>query len=108
MSDWVSTIANIWTMVQTINKNVTSILNMETKAMAAIDDLNAAVTTLAGNFTTLDTAIQAEIAALTAALAAGNTAAVETAATNIGAVSAQMATDAAALTASLAPAAPTT
>lgn len=73
--------------------------------MAAIDDLNTAVATLAGNFTTLDTAIQAEIAALTTALANGNTAAVSAAAANIAAVSAKMVNDAVSLQASI-PSAP--
>ncbi len=84
-----------------IHNKLNLILQRLETNMAAIDDLGAAVTTLAANFVTLDTAIQAEITALTAALAAGNTVAVEAAATNISAVSAKMATDATALTASL-------
>jgi hypothetical protein len=82
------------------------ILAQGVKEMAAIDDLNAAVATLAANFTTLDTAVQAEITALTAALAAGNTAAVSAAAANIAAVSSKMAADAASLTSSLPPVTP--
>ncbi len=82
------------------------ILNRLDLIMAALDDLNTAVTQLAANFTALDTAIQAEIKALTDALAAGNPVAVSTAAANISAVSAKMATDAAALVASV-PVAPT-
>jgi hypothetical protein len=73
--------------------------------MAAVDDLNNAVSTLGQNFVTLDAAIQAEVAALKAALAADNTTAIAAAATNISQVSAKMATDAAALSASVGPAA---
>jgi hypothetical protein len=78
-----------------------TISTQETKIMVAIDDLNTALTTLVANFTTLDTAIQAELVAITAALASGNTAAIEAAVTNIGTVSGKMAADAAALTQSL-------
>lgn len=77
------------------------LLMKERMTMAAIDDLNAAVATLSTNFTAADAAIQAEIAALTAALASNNTAAIQTAVTNIGAISANMASDTAALAASL-------
>lgn len=73
--------------------------------MAAIDDLNAAVATLASNMAASDTAIQTEIAALTASLASGDSAAIETAVSNISAVSSKMAADTASLTASLPPAA---
>ena len=72
--------------------------------MAEIDDLNNAVATLVTNFTTLDAAIQAEIAALLAALKTNNAPAVEAAAQNISQVSAKMTADAASLTASLPPA----
>ena len=84
----------IMSMLQTL-------LKQESKLMAAIDDLNAAVATLSTSFAAADTAIQNEIAALTAALASNNTAAVSAAATNISAISAKMATDTAALVASL-------
>ena len=78
-----------------------TISNQESKMATAMDDLNTAVTTLAANFGTLDTAIQAELAAITAALASNNTAGIAAAVTSIGTVSAKMAADAAALTASL-------
>lgn len=80
---------------------VCELLAKDTKIMAAIDDLNAAVATLSTNFTAADAAIQAEIAALETALSSGNDTAVEAAATNISAISSKMATDTAALVASL-------
>lgn len=103
MPVWLYGWRDLQAQLSRIEAKINALTAQETKAMAAIDDLNTAVTTLAGNFTTLDQAIQAEIAALKAALAAGNDAAIETAATNIGNVSAKMAADAQALTASLTP-----
>ena len=91
-----------WAIV--LQNSIDFLIQQETTTMAAIDDLNAAVTTLTTNFAAADTAIQAEITALTAALAANNTAAIEAAATNISAISTKMATDTAALAASLRPA----
>ena len=79
---------------------------LEKQIMAAIDDLNDAVSDMQAAATASDYAIHAEIAALLAALATNNTAAVEAAAQNISAVSAKMATDTAAMTASVAPPAP--
>ena len=69
--------------------------------MTAIDDLNGAVTALTDGFTTLDTAIQAELTAITGALASNNTTAIETSVANISKITSTMAADAAALTASL-------
>ena len=79
------------------------LLQQDKNLMTKIDDLNNAVSTLAGNFVTLDTAIQAEIAAIKNALAADDTTAIETAVANIGKVSSSMAADAASLSDSLAP-----
>ena len=89
-----------------LQSTLDQLLTQETKVMAAIDDLNAAVATLTSNFTNADAAIQAEITALTAALAANNTAAISAAAANISAISSKMATDTAALAASLPPPVP--
>jgi hypothetical protein len=71
--------------------------------MAAIDDLNNAVTALASGFANLDAAVQAELAALKAAVAANNTAGIEAAVTGIGSVTSKMAADAAALSLLLLP-----
>ena len=86
-----------------IARKLDAIEQQGSKIMAAIDDLNSAVSALTSAFATLDTAVQAEIAALQAALAANNSAAVEAAVTNISAITSKMATDAAAMSASVAP-----
>jgi hypothetical protein len=88
------------------------IINQEKTTMAAIDDLNNAVTSLATGFGALDAAVHAELTALVAAQAAGNDAAITQAVANISQITGQMATDAQALTASIpaattAPAPPT-
>jgi nicotinate-nucleotide pyrophosphorylase len=76
------------------------ILAKGVEAMAAVDDLNAAVAQLASSITALDNAIQNEIAALVAANAAGNTAAVSAAAANILTASGKITADTAELVAS--------
>jgi hypothetical protein len=96
---------------QKLDRMIDILLQIRTqgvKNMAALDD---AVATLQANFTTLDSAIQAEIAALQAALAANNQTGVNQAIANISQVSSKMADDAKALTDSTAappPTAPTT
>lgn len=89
------------------------ILKQEKLNMAAIDDLNAAVTGLATGFTALDAAVQDEIRALTDALASAGggidpatTTAIQQAVANISAITASMAGDAARLTGSI-PSVPT-
>src|SRR3974390_2369223 len=73
--------------------------------MTIEDDLSAAIATLTANMTAFDAAVQQEITALQAALAANDfstlSTAVQGAITNIGTVSTQMATDTAALVASV-------
>lgn len=69
--------------------------------MAAQDDLNAAVATLGTNIIAHDVAVQAEIKALTDALAAGDTTAVAAAAAAISTASATIASETAAMVASL-------
>lgn len=69
--------------------------------MTAIDDLNAAVAALTSGFTALDAAVQAELTAITTALASDNTTAIEASVTNISNITSTMAKDSAALTASL-------
>ena len=69
--------------------------------MAAIDDLNGAVSALSANFATLDAAIQQGVAAILAGVSSNDDAAVEAAAQAIGTVSTKMATDAASITAAL-------
>jgi hypothetical protein len=83
----------------TIEQKVDSIMALE-------DDLNAAVVALATAFATLDTAVQAELVAIKAALAAQGaspalTDAVNQGIANIGHVTSSLAADAAKLTASL-------
>lgn len=91
--------------VDALAATLDAVLKLEKATMSQIDDLKAAVATLGQSFTTLDAAIQAEIAALKAAVAANDPAAIQAAVTNISDVSSKMATDAAALSASQAPAA---
>lgn len=74
--------------------------------MTALDNLNTAIIALAAQVTTLtsdvvtnDKAIQTEIAALVAAMGAGNDAAVQTAADQISQLSAAIGTQAAAVAA---------
>jgi hypothetical protein len=62
-----------------------TIIADEGKDMAAIDDLNAAVTSLTTEVGTVVTEMNTLMADLTAALAAGNSTAIETAVTNINA-----------------------
>ena len=62
-----------------------TIISDEGKDMAAIDDLNAAVTSLTTEVGTVVTEMNTLMADLTAALAAGNSPAIETAVTNINA-----------------------
>lgn len=77
------------------------ILEREEKLMSASDDLNNAVSALALGFGSLDTAVQSELAAMTAAVAAYNTSAITQAISNISTITSKMATDASALTASI-------
>src|SRR6202165_5805565 len=68
------------------------------KIMSQADDLNNAVTALTTGFAALDSAVQAELVAIAAALAAGApNPAITQAVANIGAITGKMATDAAAL-----------
>ena len=62
-----------------------TIIADEGKDMAAIDDLNAAVTSLTTEVGAVVTEMNTLMADLTAALAAGNSTAIETAVTNINA-----------------------
>lgn len=77
------------------------ILKTEEDLMSAASDLNNAVSALALGFASLDTAVQTELTALSAALADNNTDAINQAISNISTVTNKMAADAAALTASI-------
>lgn len=71
--------------------------------MSALDNLTSALNTLATSFAAHDVAVQNEIAALKAALAAGNDAAVQAAADNVSALSTKLAAETADLVASIPP-----
>lgn len=89
-------IANyLFTLIQLGNKIMTALDNLNTSIAA----LAAQVTTLANNVVTNDKAIQTEIAALVAAMGAGNDAAVQAAADQISQLSATIGTQAAAVAA---------
>jgi hypothetical protein len=76
------------------------VLKREGKIMSLQDDLNGAVSALATGFGSLDTAVQAELAALAAANN-GNNPVISQAIANISTITSKMAADAAALTASI-------
>jgi hypothetical protein len=97
-----------------MGENRISILKRIELLMSKEQDLDNAVSALATGFAALDTAVHAELAALTTALEGDDTDAVEQAVANISAITSKMAGDAAQLTASIpaattvpAPAAPT-
>jgi hypothetical protein len=85
------------------DSKLNQLLAQGTKIMAAIDDLNAAIATLQAGMTSANTAIQAEIAALTAALGTNNSMAIAGATANIAAISSRLAQDTTALVNSLTP-----
>ncbi len=82
------------------------VINNQGASMSQVDDLVAAVATLTGNVAAHDTAVQAEIAALVAAVANSNAAsdpAIAAAIKNISDASSTLATETAALAASVKP-----
>jgi hypothetical protein len=91
-------------LLHRVNEKLDLIITNQETIMSQDQDLNNAVSSLASGFTALDTAVQAELAAVSALIAADGPAlqtAVTQAVANISTMTAAMAADAAALTASV-------